>query len=247
MKKRKFILATLLFLIVFMTGIIMNEYYFRTGEITDAFAASESACLESRLQMTADYGSAFLIEHDKTALIAFLANELGIVMDTEVERSENEECEVYKYVKNAARATTTIMTVTRKEEVDRTYLYAEVVLKNDDRYDILEVRDCLNEAFTKLKVERVETTLQLQGGYDGRLDISEWKKISNSLMKRLRAEICYENRDAEMYTLYGYSHELPEYVSVVGEKINVQVAIKYDEVSDKTVVYLASPLIRGDW
>ncbi len=89
--------------------------------------------------------------------------------------------------------------------------------------------------------------MQFLGAYDGDLPLERWNKIANSMIKELGGKIIYENRDKELYTIYAYSSQLPEYVSVDRNKINIQVAMRYEQDSDRTVVYLATPLLRGDW
>ncbi len=40
---------------------------------------------------------------------------------------------------------------------------------------------------------------------------------------------------------------LSEYITVENKKINMQVAMRYEADNDRTVLYLATPIIRGEW
>lgn len=234
-------------LIAGTTRLITNRIFYKGTDIADAFAITKSGCIESRLQVTADYGAGFLTEHDKQALAAYIANALNIQMEGAVGFKEDEVSQVYTYEKEARQAKTTIKVITLKEDVSRTYLYAELVIYNDKNYDILAYRDMILSALEELKVERAETTLQFLGAYEGMLAVQEWGKVMDSVIDRLDGKIVYENRDMELYTVYGYSSLLPEYISVDRKKINIQAAMRYEADNDRTVIYLATPMIRGDW
>lgn len=236
-----------LLLIGMVTKYATDRILYQEKDITDAFVVTDSGCLESRMQITVDYGTAFLTEHDKQALIGYLANSLGIRMEGAADYQENEVSQVYTYHKEAKQAATTIKAITLRQDTSRTYLYTELVIRNDVNFDILSYRDILLGALKDLQVVQAETTMQFLGAYDGDLPLERWNKIANSMIKELGGKIIYENRDKELYTIYAYSSQLPEYVSVDRNKINIQVAMRYEQDSDRTVVYLATPLLRGDW
>lgn len=234
-------------LIGVVTKFITDRIFYQEMEITEAFVETDSGCIESKLQITADYGTAFLTEHDKQALIGYLANSLGIQMEGETSYQENDVSQVYTYEKAAKQASTTIKAITLRQDASRTYLYTELMIKNDKNFDILSYRDILIEALKDLQVVQVETTIQFLGAYEGDLPLERWDKIADSMIKELGGKVVYENRDKELYTVYAYSKMLPEYISVDQKKVNIQVAMRYEEDNNRTVVYLATPLLRGDW
>ncbi len=97
-----------LLLIGMVTKYATDRILYQEKDITDAFVVTDSGCLESRMQITVDYGTAFLTEHDKQALIGYLANSLGIRMEGAADYQENEVSQVYTYHKEAKQAATTI-------------------------------------------------------------------------------------------------------------------------------------------
>ncbi len=213
----------------------------------DAFAASEVGCVESRIQITADYGTAFLTEHDKQALIGYLADAIGVRMDGEITSRETDVSQVYSYTKQARQAATTIKAITLREDTSRTYLYVELEIYQDTEYDILNYRDIILGTLKDMGVKQAETTLQLLGAYSGKLPVSEWDKLADKMIGNLSGKVIYENRDEDLYTIYAYSNMLSEYITVENKKINMQVAMRYEADNDRTVLYLATPIIRGEW
>ncbi len=226
---------------------ITNRILYREVDIREAFLATNSGCIETRLQVTADYGSGFLTEHDKQALLEYLAGALGIQMREAASMTENEISQIYTYTKQAKQAETIFKVVTLKGNSSRTYLYTELIIYEDTQYDILEYRDEILKAFYELGVIRVETTLQFLGAYDGQMSMSEWDRIADRMIEKLNGKVVYENRDPDLYTIYAYSALLPEYIKSNGKQVNIQVAMRYEQDNDRTVVYLATPVIRMDW
>lgn len=247
LKMKIILLLCALLLIGTVTKTISDRLLYRQIDIVDAFAASEAGCVESRVQITADYGTAFLTEHDKQALIGYIAGALGVRMDGEIEYRETDGGQIYSYTKKARQAATTIKAITLREDTSRTYLYVELAIYQDDAFDILNYRDIILDTLDDMGVRQAETTLQLLGAYEGKLAMSEWNRLADGMIKKLSGKIVYENRDEELYTIYAYSGLLSEYITVENKKINIQVAVRYEQDQNRTVVYLATPIIRGEW
>ena len=247
LKMKIILVLCALLLIGTVTKTISDRLLYRQKDIVDAFAASEVGCVESRIQITADYGTAFLTEHDKQALIGYLADAIGVRMDGEITSRETDVSQVYSYTKQARQAATTIKAITLREDTSRTYLYVELEIYQDTEYDILNYRDIILGTLKDMGVKQAETTLQLLGAYSGKLPVSEWDKLADKMIGNLSGKVIYENRDEDLYTIYAYSNMLSEYITVENKKINMQVAMRYEADNDRTVLYLATPIIRGEW
>ena len=59
-------------------------------------------------------------------------------------------------------------------------------------------------------------------------------------------EVC-GNRTEELYTIYGYTRHEREYVYQNGERVNVNIALTYDETQDKTRIHMAVPFISRSY
>ena len=247
LKMKLILILSALLLIGSVTKVISDQIFYQKMDIVDAFAATEAAYVESKLQITADYGTAFLTEHDKQSLISYLAGALGVCMDGEIEYRETEVSQIYSYTKKARQASTTIKAITLREDTSRTYLYVELSIYQDNAFDILNYRDIILDTLDDMGVTQAETTLQLLGAYDGKTSVEEWDKLADQMIGKLSGKIIYENRAEELYTIYAYSNLLAEYIMVDNKKINMQVAVRYEEDNNRTVVYLATPIIRGEW
>lgn len=222
------------------------------SNILEAFVNTNSEVSDFELEMVAEYSSEFLSESDKINLILYVANKMGLQIghDLIVNQSpQNSEIFAEKLSKNAE---TLIKVVSIENENDsgikgvKHYIIVRLKLyKNLE--SILSYRKLLEDMFKNLKISDVQTTMQLSSKYKGKISLDDRNKIADSMINNLQGKIAYANRADELFTIYAYSGLLDEYVSSLGAKINIHVAIDYDEELDYTNVYLGTPVINGGY
>ncbi len=262
-KMRFFLAIVLLLWIAVGSQFIANKLFSKEGDILSAFVTTNSGLMESTLEVTAEYSNQYLTVEDKKSLISYIGASLGVSMDQELMSSENEEREELSFMKQAARAQTTIKVVTlksaeskdafnqvsEKEDGITQYVMVRIVIYEDANNDILKLKDKVEKVYEKLKIDdsHISETLQLCGAFSGNLLLETKNKLADNMIKSLEGMIVYENREEDLYTIYAYTGLLREYITVNQTKINIQVAMTYDEVSNTTKIYLATPIISGDW
>ena len=80
--------------------------------------------------------------------------------------------------------------------------------------------------------------MNLVGSLEGALNSTEKNELANGLLDRLGAKVVTENRDNDIFTIYAYSKGAGSYITIGGNKINMNIAIGYDEEQDR--MYLLS-------
>ncbi|MDD5936075.1 MAG: YwmB family TATA-box binding protein [Clostridiales bacterium] len=263
-RKMRFLLAIVVLLwIAVGAQFVANRLFNKEGNILSAFVTTNSGLMESTLEVTAEYGNQYLTVEDKKSLISYIAAGLGVKTDSEIQTYENESRQEVVFIKQAARAQTTIKVVTLedtkstdafKQSLEKKagvtqYLMVRIVIYEDANNDILKFKDTIEEVYTNLKIaeSQISETLQLCGAFAGNLLLDTKNKLADKMIDSLDGKVIYENREEEFYTVYAYTGLLREYITVNDAKINVQVAMTYDEANDFTKIYLATPIISGDW
>ncbi len=232
--------------------IAVNSLFKPNHNILEAFVSTGSEISSFELEMAADYGTDFLSEGDKKELIMHVADKIGLQVNEELKVNRAyDDCEVY-FSKSGKNADTLIKVISIKEEkadgVASINHYMVVRLKVYSNPDsILGYRKVLEDVFKGLKVTDIQTTMQISSKYPGKLSLSGMNEISDGMINNLDGKIAYANRDENLFTIYAYTGLLPEYVTSLGNKINIHVAITYDEVSDSTSVNLGTPVISGSY
>lgn len=263
-KKMRFLFGVV-FLLWTAVGaqLITNQIFMKDGDIMGAFMNTNSGLMESTLEVTANYGNQYLTQGDKESLLSYLAGGLGIRYDNQTETYETKERKETVFVREASRAKTTIKVVTvgTGNTVDAfaqnsenatgvtQYVMVRLTIYEDADNDILEYQKIVKSLFEQLKVadKNINTTMQFSGAFAGNLLLETKNKIADRMIHSLEGTVVLENRQDDLYTIYAYTGLLDEYIKVDGNKINIQVAMNYDEESDSTKIYLATPLISGDW
>ena len=69
--------------------------------------------------------------------------------------------------------------------------------------------------------------------------------ITMELLEQLNAQIVAEHRQ-DIYVVYAYTSKIKEYKKVGKDKVNLTIAISYDEQKNTTNIMLATPLLNQD-
>lgn len=232
--------------------IAVNNLLIPKSNILEAFISTNSEVSSFELEMVADYGNNYMSETDKRDLVLFIAGKIGLAANQNVivnRNGEESEALIQKVGKNAE----TLIKVISKEQENREGItelkhYIIVDLKLFDNLDsILDYRKLLNKVFEEIKTGKVETTMQLTSNYKGKLNLDNMNTLADRMIDNLQGKIAYDNRSDKLFTIYAYTGLLDEYVTSMGTKINIHVAIHYDETTDSTNVYLGTPVINGGY
>jgi predicted RNA-binding protein Jag len=105
----------------------------------------------------------------------------------------------------------------------------------------------LEKTLDDLGVTSEQITMKYEGNKEGDLTSLQKHEIAELLVKELQGEIALEYDEGDLYTIYAYTGMLNDYVTSMGNKINVQIAITYNELTNKTKIALATPINNESW
>ena len=233
------------------TQAIVNRVFQEEIQITEAFIKSETQEMQSTLEIIAEYNSRVLSEKEIKNLIYELANSIGLKVDQDITVWEEDNKSEYFYFKQAKQATTKIKIVSMLQDEDKiasrkNYIIIQLsILKGIQSIDQYKVslEDCLH----KLGAQNKQVTLKYEGSREGDLTSEQKHEIAALLVDELQGEIALEYDEGDLYTVYGYTGMLNEYVTSLGNKINVQIAITYNELTNKSKIEMATPMLNDNW
>jgi hypothetical protein len=107
-----------------------------------------------------------------------------------------------------------------------------IVGESSDSRDTSEENDCL------------------EGYVPGRLDTVEMEKLADNLFCSMGGGKIMDNESSDgsnYYVAYGYTSGLKKYRKVNGHRINLNVAMQYDETKGYTRVVMGTPLVNSDF
>ncbi len=231
--------------------VAINYYFTDEEKMLQAFSGTKSKVIQSEVKVVGKYGTKFLSEQDCKNLITFIAGKTGLSKEMEYQELKGNKATCLTAKKEAVAGDTLIevIRVEREEESVRLYdiyINASLTLYKDTD-SILTFKSRLEEAMNELDMESYDTAVSLQGVYDGELLLEEKDQISDQLLEDLQGDIVSQNREDGLYIIYAYSPLIGSYMNSGGKRINIQVSFTYDEVNQRTTLYVASPILNSDY
>ena len=230
------------------TRVVTEKLIYRERDLKEAMAVAKPGSTTGTVSFAARLKETYLTEQDQKDLIRYVAGELGLALTGEPERVTDTEKDGFFYRKIAKCADTGIKVIGRTEGEGKKvyYLIVSLVLYEDDGDGIVHYRKRMTEIAQELTVSEGQTSIQLTGRFPHDMTLAAKNRMADRILKKLGCEIVCENREESLYTIYAYTNGMNEYVLSAGDRINVQLAMYYDEIQDETVLCVASPVITAE-
>ena len=90
------------------------------------------------------------------------------------------------------------------------------------------------------------TYKKVSGHIDSVYSFNNSIEIAEKIMKGLCADIISVHT-GDVCTVYGYTDDIPEYITSNGKKINVQVSLSRDEQTNATLIHVGTPILNGSY
>lgn len=243
-------IAMVLWLAV-ITQMVVNRVFREDFQITEAFVNTDMEEMKSSLEIVAEYSGEFLSEADKKDMIRQIADSIGLTLDKEIHIQKEGSRSEYAYTKQAKYAETEIKVISMEQEYEEAVRMKHYIIV---RMSILQsiqsiegYKNVLLNMLEQLGVDRKQITMRFDGCYAGARTKEEKERIAELLIRELHGEIALDYEEGDLYTVYAYTGLINEYIMSLGSKVNIQVAITYDEQKDKTIVTLATPILNESW
>ena len=220
--------------------VVTERAFFAQASIEGAFSILTPEQSEGTVTLTGRYlPPPYGFSEEK--LLKHFADKIGLAVDGEIREVQYTGRTEYVYEKEAAEAHSVVKVVYLTEE-EAYYLCTQITLTGKNATGVSAFQKSLKGVANELSLKEIATTLELCGSYTGELPLATKDAFADRLLQELYAQPVYENRENANYTVYAYTGAVEEYLVVEKQKINVQVAIYYDRVTDCTEVVLASPI-----
>ncbi|MGL5328534.1 MAG: YwmB family TATA-box binding protein [Peptostreptococcaceae bacterium] len=177
-----------------------------------------------------------------------LITDLGMEeSNIKIEDKWNEdEKQIYFHSESAKSDIGSISIVAIKKNESESYIMVDIlhnkVYKNIvDIYTILE--NSLNEYSEQVKIYTC-----IAGEYSKKLQIDKYDDILDEILYNMNAEVIEKVQEENFLSVTAYSKVLKEnYLESLGKKINLNIGIRYSENDERTLIYIATPIIKLDY
>ncbi len=247
MQKRAAVYIFILIWMAVAVQLVVNASMTKDDRIIEAFNVVETMPVESDVEAYGYFGDMYLSADTKEQMLTNLAAKLGVTDDYSITSADGEAFSKSELIKDGAYAKTDLQIISMDtqdengEDIVQQYFYATITIYNSVDH-ILYYRDLLEDTFGSIGME-ADVNVYLAGEIDGELDKNKKEWLIAAFLEAMNAKEVCANRTKDLYTIYGYTPNEREYVYQNGEKVNVNIAVTFDEEKNKTTVHMAVPFI----
>ena len=248
MQKIGLITGVILWLI--FAGRIINANVYADKDIVSVFATGGFDEMEVNVTGFGKYGVTYLTDDEKTDILVKVAKGLGLEPGYIIEDSVKEQTYEKILTKKAGNADTVIRLITVVDEYETYYETTQYVEVSIDFKNNVKSADSYSDLIEDIfEAEAIEgySMINLKGYVSGALNYDEKNNIADNMLKMLGANIVSQNRESDLFTIYAYSDKIDNSVVCAGQKVNINIAEEYDEINNRTIIYLSTPLNNLDY
>ena len=228
---------------VYMTNMGRARKVSISTAFTDSVDGEEWCELDTYIEGYGKFGVCYLTQEEKERLVENIASALGITSSYGLATVCEDEVNTTVLSKESVNGSVTIKAITQEPQTQ--YVYVNITVYNNIDCAV-SYRELVEGMFDAMGIQG-NVNMNLVGSLEGALNSTEKNELADGLLDRLGAKVVTENRDNDIFTIYAYSKGAGSYITIGGNKINMNIAIGYDEEQDRTKVYLASPINSLDY
>ena len=133
-----------------------------------------------------------------------------------------------------------------KKNSNESYIIIDI-LDNKLYKDIVDIYTIIETSLHKYS-NIVDISTCISGEFSKNLQFSKCNDILQEILYNMNAEEIDRVKNENMISVTAYSKLLDKnYLEYLGNKINLNIGIRYSEDDDKTLIYIATPIIKLDY
>lgn len=255
---RRQVIYSFLFL-TFLVAIVSGIYYYNNNvkptvktvakPMEVAFQNANAAFVETKLQGWAKINDLFLTKEELLNNSLKVEKILGLNDDVIREATSEQGFNSFKvighiYEKNI-KVEVIFQSLMDTKNKNETYLIINMVdSKGPDFFDM--TKEILGSAFQVFNQEP-EINQLIIGFQDGKLTKKTYDDTINSIFSAVGGKISGEVEEENYFSMTGYVPNIKDKLKIGRDDVNIQVAMAYDELENKTYIYIGSPLVYSDY
>ena len=159
------------------------------------------------------------------------------------QEKNNNEHKIYAEIQDGSYSVSFTAIKKNKKE----YYIIIDILNNKVYKNIVDIYKNLNDIFNSYSNE-VDIYLCVVGEYTKNLQLDKSDDILQNILYNMNAKEIDRVREENFISVTAYSKLLLENnLDYIGNKINLNIGIRYSENEDKTLIYMATPIIKLDY
>jgi len=213
-----------------------------------AFQSSNAIFVETKLQGWAKINDHFSTKEELLSFGSQIEHILGLedaIIREEVSDQGFNSLKVAGEISDKVTAEIIFQSLTDTNSKDETYLIINMVDSRGPGFLNLS-KEKMGSAF-RLFQQEPEINQLMIGFQDGKLSKKSYSDTISGIFSSVGGRISGEVEEENYFSSTGYVPNIEEKLKVGQKDINIQVAMSYDELENKTYIYIGSPLVYSDY
>ncbi|SHH19553.1 YwmB family TATA-box binding protein [Tepidibacter thalassicus] len=242
--KRLFYFAIIIVLLLSVISSYAQQSQGGYDKILDAFKKTNSNFEGYNINGHVKLDNKFLSFEEIDKIVNEINKSLGVDLDNlEYTKTDDKNLrQVYTYFKNDEKQGISVKVDSEKcENMEETHITVDInnyQVYKDIVKNYLKLKNIL-----KNYSRNVDIFSCIIGSFKEKVDKKCYNSIANNIFSNLNAVKKEEIQDENILSVTGYTSNLNDYISYGGNKINLNVSLRYSEYDDKTFIYIGTPLI----
>jgi hypothetical protein len=228
---------------------IRNPYISPENTLLKSFQNSEARFVNSELYLHGKLsGKTDTLEEIKQ-LVGDVEKHLGVVRNNSYSVTTKENDNLKKIELNGTTAGGMLVNASIQLDAVRNQAaedYFSVSASSDSLAGVENTRQALLEVCTKYRLQPKVISC-LTGTWEGRVDNAKLNEICRSIFRETGAMKVEGVRDHNLISVSAYSPAIRDSIQVNGNRINLNLAIRYNAYENKTYLWLATPVISTEY
>lgn len=133
-----------------------------------------------------------------------------------------------------------------KKNSSESYIIIDI-LDNKVYKNIVDIYTILEKSLYKYS-SNIDISTCISGEFYKKIQFNKYNDILEEILYNMNAKEIDRVKNENMISVTAYSKLLGEnYLEYLGNKINLNIGIRYSEDDDKTLIYIATPIIKLDY
>lgn len=210
-----------------------------------AFEQSKANFAEMNINAHAAIENQFIDAQKATQWCWEIAEQLEVENGQLESNIEKDSTHVWITGEMKAGSTVTIQVQSQEQEkLQETHILVDLY----EAHRMLEMNSLTERLYHLLKpYGKTKITTCLVGTFEGNLQKIEREEIVKVLMKSLEVKEIEGYKEENMISIVGYSDKIKEWIHYGGNRVNVNIAMRYNSYENKTFLWIGTPLITAGY
>ncbi|WP_105617529.1 YwmB family TATA-box binding protein [Vallitalea okinawensis] len=242
--KKKPIIASLLFIFLLFLGFQLITYATDERNMIDCYEDVEFQLERAEaniwIKLNEDTENYYGYTADKMCMM--IAEQLGLEQPYQFNFIDSKNSTICTITKEAKSVTTEIQV----QKFSNGNYYAIINYHIFDQFEAVESLMKKSEDVLRAFGGEPVSNHTLVGYSPGNL-LENKSDLFKQIESYMDMRVVDELDSHEFYNAYGYSRHINKFIIFSGKKVNIDVAITYDDVRDQTLLYMGTPIINIEY